>query len=67
MARFYVKDFIDLGTSVYHDATTWQVAYDPEFNHIIDESIEDRINVKEWNSPLFDKEKNDYVKDQEQI
>ncbi len=52
MARFKINDYLALGCSTYPIATSWQVALDPEFEHIIDESLEDKENITEWNSPL---------------
>lgn len=52
MATFYIDDYIDFGTKGYHNATSWQVAIDPQFEKIIDQSLDDKINVKQWNSPL---------------
>ena len=63
MAMFYIDDYIDFGTKGYHSATSWQVALDPNFTKIVDESIEDKINVKEWNSPLPKIDANGYYKD----
>lgn len=52
MATFRVDKYIDFLTKGYHDATTWQVALDPNFEHVIDESIHDKVNIKEWKSML---------------
>lgn len=52
MARIEVKEFIEIGSGAPHDATSWQVAKDAEFKKIIDESLNDKINVKVWHSPL---------------
>jgi hypothetical protein len=52
MAKVYLDKFEDLGTSGIHSATSWQVAKDPEFTKIIDESLEDKVNLISWNTPL---------------
>jgi len=52
MAKILINDYIDVGTGGVHEATTWQVAKDPDFTKIIDESIEDYDNVTEWHSML---------------
>lgn len=52
MAKLEVKDYIEIGSGVPHDASSWQVAKDPEFKKIIDESLNDKINVKSWFTPL---------------
>lgn len=52
MARIRLTDFEDLGTSGAHSATSWQVAKDPDFIKIIDESLNDKVNLIEWNTPL---------------
>lgn len=52
MATFRVDEYIDFLTKGYHDGTTWQVALDPDFEHIIDESIHDKVNIKTWKSML---------------
>lgn len=52
MALLEVKDYIEIGSSVPHDASSWQVAKDKDFKKIIDESLKDRVNVKSWYTPL---------------
>lgn len=52
MAKITIIDIIDVGSGSYHNATSWQVALDPEFTQIIDESLIDTVNVKEWHSML---------------
>jgi len=54
MAQFRLHDFIDVGTHGYIDATSWQVAKDPDFKEIIDQSLHDTVNIYTWNSPLPD-------------
>jgi len=34
VATFYIDDYIDFGTKGYHNATSWQVAIDPQFEKI---------------------------------
>jgi hypothetical protein len=52
MATVYLEDFIDLGLDGRHDATSWQVALDINFNTIIDESLVDKVNLTKWKTPL---------------
>ncbi len=52
MAKLTVGDYINLGTKDPHTATDWQVAMDENFELLIDESLEDAVNVKEWHTPL---------------
>lgn len=52
MAKFCINDYIDLGTQGYHNATSWEVALDPEFIYIIDFTYKNTVNVKCWNSML---------------
>lgn len=52
MAYMKLDDYISIGVSEYHNATTWQFAKDKEFTKIIDESIKDKVNVKQWYSML---------------
>ena len=52
MARFKVGDYLALGCSTYPIASSWQVALDDQFTQIIDQTIEDKDNITEWNSPL---------------
>lgn len=52
MAKLTVGDFISIATGSEHDATTWQVAKDKDFTKIIDQSIKDYKNVKEWYTML---------------
>ena len=35
-----------------HSATDWQVAVDPDFDQIVDESFKDTENLVEWHTPL---------------
>lgn len=50
--KIVISDYIDLCTKGYHNATTYQVALDPEYKQIIDESIKDTVNVTEWHTML---------------
>lgn len=58
MAKFTIDPnntgdyYIDIGTGGKHNATTWIVAKDKFFNRIIDQSIKDTVNLKEWTTPL---------------
>lgn len=61
MASIRVDSYIDIGTGGIHDATSWQFAKDPEFTKIIDQSLKDKKNVKEWHSmlPKLEEDKTD--------
>lgn len=52
MAKLVINDYLDVGTGGFHNASSWQVAKDPKFTKIIDESIADTENVKEWHTML---------------
>lgn len=52
MAMLYITDYIDFATKGYHNKSSWQVALDPDFTQIVDESLNDLVNVTEWNTPL---------------
>jgi len=52
MAKITIGDYINFSTPNGHTATDWQVALDSKFKIIIDESICDEINLKEWHTPL---------------
>lgn len=52
MATIYINDFIDLATDGVHTASSWQIALDSNFTKIIDQSLNDQVNVKQWTSPL---------------
>lgn len=58
MAMLKIIDYIDIGTGGYHDATSWFVAkdkdikYPSQFTKLIDSSEKDKINVKQWYTPL---------------
>lgn len=69
MARIEIIDYIDVGSGSVHTATTWQIAKDPEFTKIIDESIEDYVNVKKWYSmlPMLPEDGTGYYADLEQL
>ena len=63
MARLRVNDYIDICTNNTHNATSWQVALDPDFTQIIDQSLKDTVNVKEWVTPLPKIDGNGYYAD----
>ena len=67
MAMLYIGDYIDFATKGYHNASSWQVALDPEFTKIIDESLEDKINVESWNTPLPKIGADGYYKNMDQL
>ncbi len=52
MARISLEGFDSLGTSSVHTATSWQVAKDPDFTQIIDQSMNDTKNLTSWVTPL---------------
>lgn len=53
MAHINLYDYIALGLDMNgHDATSYVVAKDPEFNQIIDQSIHDTTNLFKWTTPL---------------
>ena len=52
MAYMEILDYTDIGAGTPHDATSWQFAKDPDFTKIIDQSLNDKINVKKWVSML---------------
>lgn len=52
MAHITLTDFIDVGTTKDHDATSWQVALDPKFEKIVDQSLKDPVNLLKWYTPL---------------
>ena len=52
MAKFTVKDFIDVGTGGPLGAATCKVWKDKEKTILIDQSIFDEVNHTYWHSPL---------------
>ena len=44
--KIVITDYISIGSDANHNASSYQVAKDELFTDIIDESIEDRVNVK---------------------
>lgn len=72
MAKFSIDPnntgdyYIDIGTGGKHNATTWIVAKDKFFNRIIDQSLKDTVNLKEWTTPLpkLPEDKIDPLKDE---
>lgn len=53
MAHINICDYIALGLDTNaHDATSYVIAKDPDFNEIIDQSIHDTANLYKWTSPL---------------
>jgi len=52
LASIKIIDYIDVGSGGLHSATSWQIAKDSEFKFIIDESLNDQVNIKEWHSML---------------
>lgn len=52
MARLYLRDFEWFCTDGHHTATSWQVAKDENFELLIDQSLDDKVNLTEWNTRL---------------
>lgn len=52
MAYMEVLEYTDIGAGCEHTATSWQFAKDKDFNLIIDESLDDKVNIKKWVSML---------------
>ena len=52
MAKVLLKDFFINNSTTQIVAVTWQIALDPEFNVILDESIFDTENILMW-EPLI--------------
>jgi len=52
MAKLVINSYQDVGTGGFHNASSWQVAKDPAFTKIIDESLNDTVNVTEWYTML---------------
>lgn len=52
MARIYLRDFESFCTDGQHTATSWQVAKDENFELLIDQSLNDKVNLTEWNTRL---------------
>lgn len=63
----YVLDYIDVGSSSPHTATSWEVAKDKDFNTILDSSYSDEVNVKKWHSMLPKEDSSGYYKDLEAV
>lgn len=53
MATLYLNTFIDYGCKGYHNASSWQIALDPEFTQLVDSSMDDQVNLVSWNTPLL--------------
>jgi hypothetical protein len=52
MATIHIDNYFDFGVKTKHNGSSWQIALDSDFKEIIDESLDDKINVKSWNSKL---------------
>lgn len=68
MAHINVYDYIAIGLDMTgHTGTSYQVALDPEFENIIDQSINNTQDLLYWNTPLpmpvVDGEKPRFYKD----
>ena len=67
MAKLSIKDYFDFGVNTTHNGSSWQIALDSNFTQIIDESLEDRVNVKTWHSQLKKLDGPGYYKDLDQL
>lgn len=69
MAKIELLDYIDVGSGSVHTATSWQIAKDPDFEKIIDESLNDTVNIKVWHSmlPMLPEDGTGYYADEEMI
>jgi len=52
MALFKLNDFIDYSTYGVITDVSWQVALDSGFTQVIEESLNDSVNIREWYSML---------------
>ena len=52
MAHITIDDVIDIGTGGYHNATSIEIAEDPDFLLLIDATYKDTVHVKKWYSQL---------------
>lgn len=52
MARLIVGDYVEVLTNGIITAVDYQVAKDENFEQIIDESMDDKINLEYWDTPL---------------
>jgi len=54
LARIFLEDFITFATGIEHTATSYRVWREIEKINLVDESIMDKFNLREWNTPLPD-------------
>ena len=52
MAKFYLKDYVKTNDVSGVVAVSWQIALDPTFILLVDETIENRTDIDVWSSPL---------------
>lgn len=52
MATLRILSYETIGSNSKHESSSWQIALDPKFKYIIDESIEDTVNLTSWTTPL---------------
>lgn len=55
MATFVLEDYISIGTFMGITAVSWRALRGKDMNiqsNILDESIFDTVNIREWNTPL---------------
>ena len=52
MAFIKLIDYIDVGSGGPIDHISYQVALDPEFTQIIDESLDNSVDLEVWHTPL---------------
>lgn len=50
--KIVIEDYISINAGTYHNASSYQVALDPDFTQIIDETHKDTVHVKSWHTPL---------------
>ena len=67
MAMLRIDDYFDFGTNTVHNASSWQFALDSDFVQIIDESLDDKVNVKTWHSQLRRLDGPGYYKDLDKL
>lgn len=70
MAYMVIEEYTDIGTGQPHDATSWQFYLKRnDVEHIIEESLNDRINLTRWESmlPRIPEDGDGYYKDLDEV
>ena len=67
MAHIRINDYIDIGSGGVHYATDWQIATDPQFVNILDQSMNDEVNLRLWYSMLAKPDGNGYYSSTDMI